>query len=80
MVAELRAFLKARSFQTGLSTEDPVKMVAAQLRTPDGQDTLHRFCSHQFFSTNSDHGRDQEVSPARKRVHTSRTALTLIGI
>src|SRR6266481_3450696 len=40
----------------------------------------HRFCSHQRFSTKSDHGRDQEVSPVRKRCHTSRTALGLIEV
>src|ERR1035438_5550094 len=48
---------------------------APRLRPPDGpKRRLHRFCSHQCFNTNRDHGRDHEVSPARKRFHTSRTA------
>jgi hypothetical protein len=40
----------------------------------------HRFCSHQRLRTNNDHGRDHEVSPAMKRVHTSRTAVALIEV
>jgi len=40
----------------------------------------YKFCSHQRCSTNRDHGRDQEVSPARKRFQTFRTAPTSIEV
>lgn len=34
----------------------------------------HRFCSHHRCRTNRDHGRDQDVSPLRKRFHTTQAA------
>src|SRR5580692_12030176 len=40
----------------------------------------HRFCSHHRANTNSDQGRDHEVSPATNRFHTSRTEPGLIEV
>ena len=82
MLAELRAFLNGRSLAPivdgGAIDETPFPPNFA-CQTGVG-DAIYRFCSHQRFSTKSDHGRDHEVSPARKRFHTSRTALALIEV
>ena len=82
MLAELRAFLNARSLTLiveGGSVDETPFLPDFARQTGVG-DALHKFCSHQRFSTKSDHGRDQEVSPARKRFHTSRTAQVLIDV